>query len=205
MKLTIPTDMSEVTLKQYQDFMLLQESDVDDTTKILGTIEIFCNITNARAIEFESIEKINEHLIAMLQQKPSLKPFWLNFGFVPNLRTLSFGELIDLDNYLGKVETHHKAMAVLFRPVEAKFRDMYTIEPYESATKYEGQMLEMPLDIAMGSLLFFWTIGLDLAIDILPFLKHPLMESLTTFRPTSSSPHGGDGMSQSLNLQAATS
>jgi hypothetical protein len=205
MKLNIPTDMSEVTLKQYQDFEAYRNGKHSELDIIIRAIEIFCNIESARSIEFESIKKISTHLLSMLEQKPTLRPIWDKYGFIPNLRTISFGELIDLDTYLKDIQTYHKAVAVLFRPIEAKFRDMYSIEPYESAAKYEDEMLNMPLDVALGASLFFWTIGLELAKDILPFLEMPSIPTLTTFQPMRSFIQDGDGMNQFSNLQEATS
>jgi hypothetical protein len=57
----------------------------------------------------------------------------------------------------------HKAMAVLFRPVVSTFGQRYDIEKYEGSAKYANKMLEMPLDIAIGAMLFFWTLGSDLS------------------------------------------
>ena len=47
----------------------------------------------------------------------------VEFGFVPKLDELSFGEFIDLDKYLQDWDSMHKAMAVLFRPVSMMIPD----------------------------------------------------------------------------------
>ena len=50
------------------------------------------------------------------------------------------------------------AMAVLFRPIVMKNKDMYVIEPYEGTSKYKDVMKHMPLDIVIGAQSFFYNL-----------------------------------------------
>ena len=52
----------------------------------------------------------------------------------------------------------HKAMAVLFRPIKQKLRDKYLIEEYEGSHKYSEVMKNMPLDVVLGSMVFFYSL-----------------------------------------------
>jgi hypothetical protein len=88
--------------------------------------------------------------------------FGVKYGFEPNIEEISTGAYIDAENYLTDVQTLHKAMAVLYRPIIAKTKDLYTIEPYESALKYEGIMKSAPLDVVFGMQVFFWDLGIEL-------------------------------------------
>ena len=75
-----------------------------------------------------------------MNDKPSLtQRFMLNgqeFGFIPSLEDITYGEFVDLDSYLTDTKNLHRTMAVLYRPVIQKAGKRYDIEPYESATKY---------------------------------------------------------------------
>jgi hypothetical protein len=46
-------------------------------------------------------------------------------------------------------------MAVLFRPIKSKVKDLYIIEEYEAADKYSEVLKYMPLDIALRFYAFF--------------------------------------------------
>jgi hypothetical protein len=45
-------------------------------------------------------------------------------------------------------------MAVLYRPIENVFKDLYNIEDYISSETYRKELEDMPLDIVLG-LVFF--------------------------------------------------
>ena len=38
----------------------------------------------------------------------------VEYGFIPNLDDMSFGEYVDLDTYIGDWQNIHRAMAVLY-------------------------------------------------------------------------------------------
>jgi hypothetical protein len=90
------------------------------------------------------------------------------FGFIPKLDDISFGEYVDLDTYLADWESMHKAMGVLFRPITFKKKKQYLIEDYDSADKYD--MTEVTLDVAFGSLVFFYSLKNELQKTILNYL-----------------------------------
>jgi len=165
--INVPDSLNEITLYQYQRFeKLIQENEPSHFVN-QKTIEIFCNIElkDVARIRIADIDDLLSHLNNLLQQKPKLtKTFKLGvyeFGFIPKLEDMTSGEFIDLENYLSNTETLHQAMAVLFRPIKSKVKDLYTIEEYESSYKYAEVLKYMPLDIALGSMLFFWTLQND--------------------------------------------
>ena len=92
----------------------------------------------------------------------------VEFGFIPKLDDMTFGEYVDLDSYLADWQQMDKAMAVLFRPVTMSKKNKYLIEEYESATKYD--MSDMPLDVVFGSLVFFWDLKSELQKTIQNYL-----------------------------------
>ena len=176
MKLTIniPEKLSEVTLKQYQKWLKIAESKELDSFLQQKMIEIFCNIPlkNVLQIKASDINNITEELAKLFTNTPKfIDRFEMNgkeFGFIPKLDDISFGEYVDLDTYLADWELMHKAMGVLFRPITFKKKKQYLIEDYDSADKYD--MTEVTLDVAFGSLVFFYSLKNELQKTILNYL-----------------------------------
>ena len=178
MKLTlnIPESLSEITLGQYQNWLKVAEGKENETFLQQKMIEIFCNITLKQVLMIKAtdVTEITTDLSKMFEAKHKLiTTFKLNeneFGFIPKLDEMSFGEYIDLDNYLSEWENMHKAMNVLFRPITYKKKDKYLIEDYEGSGKYD--LKNMPLDIVFGSLVFFWNLRSELQKYILNYLAN---------------------------------
>tara|TARA_B110000008_G_C16928668_1_gene547813 strand:+ start:417 stop:737 length:321 start_codon:yes stop_codon:yes gene_type:complete len=60
-------------------------------------------------------------------------------------------------------------MGVLYRPITLKQNDKYLIQPYETYDKYN--MNKMPLDVVLGSLVFFWSLSKELMNHIPSYFK----------------------------------
>jgi hypothetical protein len=181
--INVPDSLNEITLYQYQRFeKLIQENEASHFVN-QKTIEIFCNIElkDVARIRIADIDDLLLHLNNLLQQKPKLtKTFKLGvyeFGFIPKLEDMTSGEFIDLENYLSSTESLHQAMAVLFRPIKSKVKDLYTIEEYESSYKYAEVLKYMPLDIALGAMVFFWTLQNDCVNALTDYIQNEVEQS----------------------------
>jgi hypothetical protein len=198
LKVVVPTSLSEITLDQYQRFARLEGDEEFLTHKML---EIFCNVPLAQLpnVKFASVANVMRHINTMFSEKPSLKTeFTLGehtFGFIPNLEDITFGEYVDLDNYMSDVQELHKTMAVLYRPVTERVGRRYAIEPYESAGKYADLMKDAPMDAVMGASLFFYRLGNDLITATLTYLE----SQKTNTHPNHSSVESGDGILPSIS------
>jgi len=181
--ITIPESLKEVTLYQYQRFEKLTTENEPSEFVNQKTIEIFCNIElkDVARIRIADVSNLLTHLNDLLQQKPKLtNTFKLGvyeFGFIPKLEDITSGEYIDLETYLSDTQTLHKAMAVLYRPIKTKVKDLYTIEDYEGADKYSEVLKYMPLDIALGSMLFFWTLLNDCVSGLADYIQNEAGQS----------------------------
>ena len=190
--ITIPTDLSEITLRQYKHFLKIQKSVDDENFLSAKIIEIFCgvNLEDVMQIKFNDSEFIVETLTEMFEQKPNLvSKFKLNnkeYGFHPQLDDLTLGEYIDLDTFIGDWENIEKAMAVLYRPVVNKLKDKYTIEEYKVGR--DADILDMPMDAVLSSIFFLWNLGLDLSKAMMNYLDKEETQALTQF--LNSQPNG---------------
>lgn len=181
--ITIPENLNEITLYQYQRFEKLIKDNEPSEFVNQKTIEIFCNIElkDVARIRIAEVSEILKHINGLLQQKPKLtQTFKLGvyeFGFIPKLEDLSSGEYIDIESYLSDTQTLHKAMAVLFRPIKTKVNKLYTIEEYESSDKYSEVLKYMPLDIALGCMLFFSTLLNDCVSGLTDYIQNEAEQS----------------------------
>lgn len=181
--ITIPENLNEITLYQYQRFEKLIKDNEPSEFVNQKTIEIFCNIElkDVARIRIAEVSEILKHINGLLQQKPKLtQTFKLGvyeFGFIPKLEDLSSGEYIDIESYLSDTQTLHKAMAVLFRPIKTKVNKLYTIEEYESSEKYSEVLKYMPLDIALGCMLFFSTLLNDCVSGLTDYIQNEAEQS----------------------------
>ena len=203
--ITIPTDLSEITLRQYKHFLKIQKSQDDENFLSAKIIEIFCKVKleDVMQIKFNDSEYIVNTLTEMFEQKPNLvTKFKLNnkeYGFHPQLDDLTLGEYIDLDTFIGDWENIEKAMAVLYRPVVNKIKDKYTIEEYKVGKDQE--ILDMPMDAVLSSIFFLWNLGLDLSKTMMNYLDKEETQALTQF--LNSQPNGA-GITQFTDLLKET-
>jgi len=163
---TVPS-LSEITLEQYQRFLKVQQINKDDEYIIqLKMIEIFCNVDfkDARNIKFTDVERIIEKLTETFQEKPNLirtfKMDGVEYGFIPSMEEMTFGEYIDVDTYLPQEDQMHLAMNVLYRPITSKKAGKYSIEDYDINTK--ERMKQMPLSVMLSATFFLQNLGLEL-------------------------------------------
>jgi hypothetical protein len=136
----------------------------------------------------------------MFGTKPSLKQEFnlggQTFGFIPSIEDISFGEYVDLDNYMADTLNLHNTMAVLYRPIIQRSGKRYDIEPYESAEKYSDLMKQAPMDVVLGATLFFYRLGNDLLTATMNSLEKQKMST----RQNHSSEGSGDGTPHSTTL-----
>ena len=193
----IPDTLSEITLGQYQKYLKYQSDNDDENFLAIKMIEVFCGLRNTtvRAMKAKSIRDITRILTDMFSEKPQLiKQFEMNgltYGFIPDLENMSFGEYIDLDTFIGDTENLHKAMGVLYRPITQSYKDKYIIEKY-AGDKYED-MVNMPMDAVLSSILFFYHLGMELSTTMLNSLEDQEEENLVQYL---SSIKNGDGINQ---------
>ena len=167
-EINVPNSLSEITLGQYQKFLKIAENNQEGNFLDAKMIEIFCGIplSDSYKLKMSSVVAIVDILNEMLNTTPNhVERFKMNgveYGFIPDLNEMSLGEYIDLDNNASKWEQMHLAMNVLYRPINNSKGDLYNIVEYN--VQHPEKMKDMPLDAAIGSLFFFYNLGMELSI-----------------------------------------
>jgi len=184
-KISIPTSLNEITLEQYQRFISIAEKNEDNNFLQLKMLEIFCNVSLeiASNMSLKDVTEITASINEMFAKEYKLQTIFkladTNFGFIPNLDEISLGEFTDLDNYFGKMDKLHNAMAVLYRPIIDKFRDKYSIQDYNGSITYCDVMKSMPMDVVFGAMVFFYNLSNELLISSLNYLEeNPQVKAL---------------------------
>ncbi len=199
--LRIPTTLNDVTLKQYQEFSKLESKldETNDATIQLKIVEIFCNVPEivVRNMKATDIAEVCEIINTMFDvQHQLINRFTLNgveYGFIPELDDMSFGEYMDLDTFIGDNDNLHRALNVLFRPIEHKRGNRYKIKEYNPDTSEEAK--EFPLDVVLGAIIFFYNLGKDLSMVMLNSLGKKNEKALA--QHLLSQPNG-DGLTHSM-------
>ena len=197
----IPTTLNEITLGQYQEYAKLQ--DLSETDLQLKTIEIFCNVPevvvrNMKATDIVEICGIINNMFDTKHQLISMfKMNGVEYGFIPSLEDMSFGEYVDLDTFIGDNDNLHRAVNVLYRPIEHRKGNRYTIKDYEPNTSEIAK--DMPLDAVLGAVVFFYNLGKDLSLVMLNSLDKKNEQTLAEY--LTSQPNGG-GTIQSMDYLA---
>jgi hypothetical protein len=201
-EITIPDSLSEVTLDQYQRYLKIQENNTDEKFLASKMIEIFCGVklTDTLKMKFSDVDGICNILVNMFEEKPKLvtkfKMKGVEYGFIPKLDDISLGEYIDLDSFLGDWENMHRAMAVLYRPIESKYGDKYSIVDYEAA---DGEVMkDMPLEAAISSIIFFYHLGIDLSQAMMNYLEEQEETNLVQYLNSEASGGGINQFTHSL-------
>ena len=173
----ISTKYSDQTLGTYVDFMAAGEDTVSQIQAITGLKR-----DDIRKIDMATIEKIvTAYANGLKNDEKVFQKFieidGIKFGFHPNLKSMTFGEWLDLSE-LSKNFPHQlpELMCILYRPVTAEINLQYKIEDYDSDVhlKYAPQMRKMNLANVNAALLFFSTLKNDLVSNTPEYLEQEL-------------------------------
>ena len=206
--LNVPTSLSEISLKRYQTYVAMQENSNDDEFVAQKMIEIFCDVTlkDIVKIKLSSLNELVGHFTQLFSEKPKFQPTFkindMEFGFIPELEEITFGEYVDLESSLSNWQTFHKAMAVLYRPITKKRGDKYDIADYNPNQDMQELMRFAPLDVCIASSLFFWNLGNELLPAMLNYLEKEIQKNptiLKTFQKQLNLENNGDGINQYIN------
>jgi len=200
-EINVPTSLSEVTLGQYQKFLKIAEDNPEGNFLNAKMIEIFCGIplSDSYKLKMSSVTAIIDILNELLSQTPKrVEQFTMNgveYGFIPDLDEMSLGEYVDLDGNASDWNNMHIAMNVLYRKIKIKKSGKYNIVDYN--VENPEKMKDMPLDAAIGSLFFFYNLGMELS-------KHTILYSsnqaeMEVYQEQLISQTNGDGISQFMD------
>jgi len=198
MKLTIPTDLSEITLGQLQSISEIESAELENTERQKRIVELLTGVDRETIDLFRlsDLQHVYEKLLYLSKQDNKLTKFvtidGTKYGFHPNLSDISTGEFADLDSFCQDFNKNlHFIMAVLYRPVQKEKAGKYQIEGYDGDIEGRAELFKnkLPANVVNGALVFFWNLGAN-------FLK--AMEQFSTeelqVKSNNNSLNGGGGI-----------
>lgn len=184
-EILIPTDINEIPLSGYQQFMDSYNKSNDEEFLCQKMVQIFCGLRlrDVFYVNWKDVKDITIRITQIFKETPKFQNTFtlqgVEFGFIPDLENISFGEYIDLTNNINDIENWHKAMAVMYRPITNKKKDKYNIEDYVTTATYAEVMRFAPLGIVLGAKVFFWTLMRDLLKSLVVYLEQEMMMKTT--------------------------
>ena len=169
----------DVTLDKWAK--LIDSKSKSKTKEALDTISLLSDIPRKLVKEL-SINDVSNILnrVAALQNKASsrlkriIKVDGVEYGFHPDLDSITLGEYADIETYLknGLEDNLTKLMSVLYRPITERDGDNYSIEAYglSNARMRAEKFKKMKAKDVNSSLVFFWTFVKQLLICLQQYL-----------------------------------
>jgi len=201
MKVRLAENISEITLEQFQNYSkLVERKDLDEYQFNKRKVSIFTGIKykdldNINQLDFVDIlTQIDLSLNVDAEFKPRFEMGGVEFGFIPNFDKMTTKEFVDLSLYpVSDVETYHKLLAILFRPIKNKDTfGNYKLKNYNGTEKYAELMKQTPMNIVNGALVFFC----NLANELQQSTKRYIQEELKKAEKQVTTLKSGDGIVQ---------
>ena len=174
-EISIPSSLKEVKLKDYQSLLLIDKPDDEDLLKCILDV----NSKELGKIKDKDVVYLKGHINKLFDKEHEFIPTFnlkgIAYGFIPNLDEITYGENKDVTSYINDWGNMHKAMAVLFRPIKLKKNNKYIIEEYEGSHRYAETMKDMPLDVVLGAMVFFY----NLTNELLKYIPNYLEKEIT--------------------------
>jgi len=188
--INIPESLQDITLEQYQAYLSIENPTQEDLLICFLKLEL----KDFNAIKASEFDRLVIHINSLFEVEQIRVPKFdlqgIEFGFIPNLDEISYGENKDITTYINDWQQMHIAMSVLYttyindwqkmhiamsvlyRPVTQKQGSKkYLIEPYNGKMKYAELMKQMPLSVVMGSMVFFYNLTNELLNCIPSYLE----------------------------------
>ena len=167
----IPNTLKDIKLRQYQRYLKIDEpNDMDLLVCMLDSDKN--TLKNLKSSEFE---RIAGNISQMFNEKHDLTRIinvnGVKMGLIPDFDEITYGENKDITTYLNDWEQMHRAMSVLYRPIKQKIGNKYLINEYKGTRLTANAMLDMPLDVVFGVIVFFWTLTSELLSYIPSYLE----------------------------------
>ena len=173
--LNIPTGWSDISLKKYlalqKELKNYEDNEEAQNAIIMHTLcDIQPEVLHSMAVEDYRMLQSELQWFTITDNLP-LQRFiqvdGMEYGFEPNLSKMSYGAYVDITQY-GEIaidDNWSKIMAILYRPVEKKQGEFYSIKKYTGELT-EDKFMNVGMDVHFGCLFFFINLSRDLLKSI---------------------------------------
>lgn len=185
---SIPQRAKGITLAKYIDY----QNAVDDVERV--------HVITGKQTSVVQLMQVQVVSDIIMQFKKALQLYaedftriikinGVEYGFIPDLASMSLGEYIDIETYAGKLTKKdgdldgamlHKLMCVCFRPIKYKVGKHYEIDKYDSekTKRYRDELLKLDMEQVVNTMLFFSTLESELYTSSLPYLEKEMEQMM---------------------------
>ena len=175
-KITVPTQWSAITLKQYlelqKDIKVYGDNEQGYIACLLHHLCGF-NSSYLNQLDTDTFSNIKNDLVGFMGNTETelqrlITIDGVEYGLEPNLSKIAYGAYLDIVKYdtFTIDENWASIMSILYRPVVKKQGSLYDIKDYDGVVDGE-KFLSVPMDIHFGALFFFVRLLTDLPNVIL--------------------------------------
>tara|TARA_A100001201_G_scaffold125577_2_gene109927 strand:+ start:283 stop:885 length:603 start_codon:yes stop_codon:yes gene_type:complete len=155
---------ADVTLEKWVKLIALKEKVKSE--EALETISVISDIPKKliKELSIQDVAAIMKYIGELqLEENSSLHQIITidgkQYGFHPNLEDLTLGEYADIETFIqnGIKEKMPEIMAILYRPIVEKEKDVYAIEAYDGNIRVRAELMKkMTAEQVQGALVFFY-------------------------------------------------
>jgi hypothetical protein len=179
--INIPTGWSDISLKKYlalqKELKNYEDSEEAQNAIIMHTLaNIDANTLHSMAVEdYRMLQSELQWFTKMdnLELQRFITIDGIEYGFEPNLSKMAYGAYVDITQYnqIAIDDNWAKIMSILYRPVEKKQGEFYSIKKYTGELN-EDKFLNVGMNVHFGTLFFF----INLSRDLLKSIQNYSME-----------------------------
>ena len=187
-KYNIIKSWSDVTLENW--IKLIEATEKVTSQEALATINAISEIPKKliKELSIQDIATIMKYVSKLqLEENSSLHQIITidgqQYGFHPNLEEITLGEYADLETMIqnGIKEKMPEIMAILYRPIVEKEKDVYSIQAYDGNIRIRTEkMKKMSAEEVQGALVFFWTFVTNFLMTMLSYLTEQTSQMIKT-------------------------
>jgi hypothetical protein len=173
-KITVPTDWSAITLRDYLAFQKDLKNYSDDEDAMTAVMfHHLCKVPVEwiQQLDLDTYLNIRKDLVTFLNKSDiPLSQFvtidGVEYGLEPNLSQMAYGAYVDISKYeeMAINDKWAEIMSILYRPVTQKVSKFYDIKKYDGNIDGDKWM-DVSMNIHLGTLFFFKNLLRDLVKD----------------------------------------
>ena len=177
--ITYPESWAEIKysdyLKFYKQIKPYEQTDQYETKSLEAAAVHFCNVPTELlySLPEDTFSKVKTHLQTLFSTIPNVpltNMFQVdetNYGFIPSLDEITYGEYLDLANYCDNKNMWDNMpiiMSILYRPVDKQLGKQYTIQPYKGTNDDRIELFKhvLTMDVVFGATGFFLSLQAEL-------------------------------------------
>ena len=169
--ITYPESWAEIKysdyLKFYKQIKPYEQTDQYETKSLEAAAVYFCKVPTELLYKLpnDTYNKLKDHITALFKTTNDIpltnmfKVDQSDYGFIPELDNMSYGEYLDLVTYTEKnvIENIPIIMSILYRPVTQQLGKSYTVESYTGTNDDRIELFKhvLTMEVVWGAISFF--------------------------------------------------